>query len=113
MPLAALVDDLLDRRGLTAQVTRNGVLKEWPSLVGPGIARAARAKDVSGATLFVEVASSPWLMELAGSKSELLKRVNAAVPEFPFQRIVFVLAERGVSSVASTFRRHAPQRKTP
>jgi len=52
-----------------------------------------KAKGLSDATLFVEVRTSAWLMELDMMKGEFLQRVNESLPETPIQRIVFVLAE--------------------
>ena len=97
VPLRVLIDDLLDRAGLRAQVARVGVIDRWQDIVGGAIAEATKAKAVSGGTLFVEVASSSWLMELNGMKLELLDRVNESTPEFPITRIVFVLREGGRS----------------
>jgi predicted nucleic acid-binding Zn ribbon protein len=69
------------------------VLDVWPELVGEHVARVTRARSVSDATLFVEVRTSAWLMELNMMKGEFLERVNARLPEAPLERIVFVLAE--------------------
>ena len=93
--LGSLVADLLDDTGLRAQVVRIGVLDSWASLVGPGIARGTRASGVTGEKLFVEVVSSPWLMELSGMKRQLLELVNKSVPEYPFTDIVFLIAAHG------------------
>lgn len=95
VPLSALIDDLLDQAGLRAQLARVGVIDRWEEVVGSGIAAATKATAVSGGTLFVEVTSSPWLMELNGMKRVLLERVNESAPDFPLTRIVFVLQEGG------------------
>jgi len=100
--VGALVADMLDRSGLRAQVDRIGVLDAWPSLVGPTIAAVARASGISNGTLFVEVSSSPWLMELNGKRHKLLKLVNRSVPDVPFSRIVFRLSGRGEASAATS-----------
>lgn len=72
-----------------------GVLDLWPEIVGPAIARVTEARGVQEATLFVEVRTSAWLMELNMMKAELLERVNERMSEAPLERIVFVLAETG------------------
>ena len=48
---------------------------------------------MSEATLFVEVRTSAWLMELNIMKGEFLARVNERLGDVPLERIVFVLAE--------------------
>ncbi len=91
--VADVVGSVLEKHGLKDQVRRMGVLELWPEIVGEHVARVTRARGVSDATLFVEVRTSAWLMELNMMKGEFLERVNARLPEAPLERIVFVLAE--------------------
>ena len=91
--LGDMLAGVLEERGLKDQVRRMEVLELWPELVGDHVARVTRAKGVSEATLFVEVRTSAWLMELNMMKGEFLQRVNERLPETPIERIVFVLAE--------------------
>lgn len=87
-----VLGELLQQHGLEEQVKRMEVLDLWAEVVGEHIAGVTRAKGVSDATLFVEVRSSGWLMELNMMKGELLGRVNERL-DAPLERIVFVLAE--------------------
>ena len=91
--LSEMLDGVLEEHGVRDQVRRMEVLDLWPELEGEHVARVTRAKGVQDATLFVEVRTSAWLMELNMMKGEFLERVNAALPETPVERIVFVLAE--------------------
>ena len=91
--LGDMLAGVLEERGLKDQVRRMEVLELWPELVGDHVARVTRAKGVSEATLFVEVRTSAWLMELNMMKGEFLQSVNERLPETPIERIVFVLAE--------------------
>jgi predicted nucleic acid-binding Zn ribbon protein len=75
------------------QVERMSVLDLWPELVGEHIAEVTKAKGVAGSTLFVEVRTSAWLMELNIMKREFLSKVNEGLEDAPLERIVFVLAE--------------------
>jgi len=90
--VGSVLGALLQQHGLDEQVKRMEVLDLWAEVVGEHIAGVTRAKGVSDATLFVEVRSSGWLMELNMMKGELLGRVNERL-EVPVERIVFVLAE--------------------
>ena len=84
---------VLEKHGVKDQVERMSVLELWPELVGEHVASVTTAKGVSGATLFVEVRTSAWLMELNIMKGDFLARVNEHLGDVPLERIVFKLAE--------------------
>src|SRR3989442_542775 len=52
-----------------------------PSIVGPDVARRARASAMSGGTLEILVDNSPWLHELTLRSDDLLRRVRERFPE--------------------------------
>jgi predicted nucleic acid-binding Zn ribbon protein len=89
-----LVERFLEGRGVAEQVRRQSVLEEWPALVGDAIAAVTHARSISAGALFVEVRSSPWLMELEMMKGDILRRVNAGREDAQIERIVFVLGEQ-------------------
>jgi predicted nucleic acid-binding Zn ribbon protein len=93
LKLDKVLESVLAQHGLQDQVKRMEVLDLWAEIVGEHVAAVTRAKGVSDATLFVEVRTSAWLMELNMMKGDFLGRVNARLPETPLERIVFVLAE--------------------
>ena len=95
VPLADVLGNVLEKRGLQDQVKQMGVVELWPELVGPHVAAATRAKVVMEGALVVEVRTSAWLSELNMMKGDFLRRVNERLPETPLERIVFVLAETG------------------
>ncbi len=89
-----LLDDILATRGLGTQIRRIGALHVWSDAVGEKIAGVTVAKTVVASTLFVEVRSSAWLMELSLLKEALLERVNAELGgEGTIDRIVLTLME--------------------
>jgi predicted nucleic acid-binding Zn ribbon protein len=90
--IGSLIEGLLRSRGLAEGVERASVVPEWPDLVGPQIARVATPVGFDRATLFVEVRSSAWLMELEMMERRILARVNADRRCGKFERIVFRLA---------------------
>ena len=83
----------LKKKGLQDVVSRAGVVDQWEERVGGAIAGVTRARGIRGGTLFVEVRSSAWLMELNLMKEEILRRINEGREEAPMETIVFVLAE--------------------
>ena len=89
-----VVERFLEGAGVAEQVRRQGVLERWPGLVGEAIAAVTEARSLSVGTLFVEVRSSPWLMELEMMKAEILRRLNAGREDALIERIVFVLANK-------------------
>jgi predicted nucleic acid-binding Zn ribbon protein len=89
----SVLERVLEKHGVREQVQRMGVLDLWPDIVGEHLGRVTRAKGVSDATLYVEVRSSAWLMELNMMRGEFLQRVNERMVQVPLKRIVFVLAE--------------------
>jgi predicted nucleic acid-binding Zn ribbon protein len=89
----SVLSAVLEKHGVKKQVERMSVLDLWPELVGEHIAEVTKAKGVSDSTLFVEVRTSAWLMELNIMKREFLSKVNEGLEDAPLERIVFVLAE--------------------
>jgi predicted nucleic acid-binding Zn ribbon protein len=77
------------------QVARASILDEWPERVGARIAEVTRPRSLADATLFVEVRSSAWLMELNMMKGEILTRLNRGHEDAPLEKLVFVLSEEG------------------
>ena len=90
----SVVERFLEGAGVAEQVKRQGVLETWPVLVGEAIAEVTEARSISVDTLFVEVRSSPWLMELEMMKTEILQRLNAGRKDARIERIVFVLGDK-------------------
>jgi predicted nucleic acid-binding Zn ribbon protein len=84
---------VLEKHGVKEQVERMSVLELWPEIVGEHVANVTTAKGVTGATLFVEVRTSAWLMELNIMKGDFLEKVNKHLVDVPIERIVFLLAE--------------------
>jgi predicted nucleic acid-binding Zn ribbon protein len=91
--IGELLESFLERQGVRKQVQRASVLEEWSDRVGERIAAVTRARSIAEATLFVEVRSSAWLMELNMMKGDILRRVNRGHEDAPLEKLVFVLAE--------------------
>lgn len=91
--VGGLVESVLQDRGLSEGVERASVISEWADLVGARIADVAAPVGFDRATLFVEVRSSAWLMELEMMEHRILARLNADRKRGKFDKIVFRLAE--------------------
>ena len=91
--VGSLVPSVLEQHGIKDQIKRMTVLKLWPEIVGEHVAAVTQARSVSERTLFVEVRTSAWLMELNMMKADFLTEVNRHLEEVPLKRIIFVLGE--------------------
>ena len=89
----AVLADVLDKHGVSAQVARMEALELWADIVGEQVGNVTRARAVEDGTLIVEVRNSAWLMELNMMKGDFLRQVNERMEDAPMERIVFVLAE--------------------
>lgn len=92
--IGELLGSFLEKKGLREALDRVDAAEEWQERVGEAIGQVTQARGVSGSTLFVEVKSSAWLMELNLMKEEILARVNEGRTQGLIERIVFVLAEQ-------------------
>lgn len=90
-----VVDAFLSKGKVGRQIRRVGVLDEWEERVGERIAAVTRPRALSDAVLFVEVQTSPWLMELNMMREGILERLNEGREDVPIKRIVFVLMDGG------------------
>ncbi len=91
-PIGPVVAAVLRSRGLAEGVERASVVPQWPDLVGPEVARVAVPVGFDRGTLFVEVRSSAWLMELEMMERRILARLNEGRRRGRFDKIVFRLA---------------------
>lgn len=92
--LGRLIEGLLRTRGLAEGVERGAAISEWVEVVGEQIASVASPVGFDRETLFVEVSSSAWLMELQLMERRILAKLNAARRTGKFEKIVFRLADR-------------------
>lgn len=100
-PVGKLLSALLEARGLSETVERAGALACWDELVGPQIARVARPAGLRDGTLFVEVRSAAWSMELNMMRRRLLERLNEGRERGRIERLVFLQADRERRRAAS------------
>jgi predicted nucleic acid-binding Zn ribbon protein len=76
-PLAQALASYLASSGLAARVEQAAVIPEWATLVGPQIAAVTEPLLITAdGTMFVAVASSPWMAELSLMERQLLSALN-------------------------------------
>jgi predicted nucleic acid-binding Zn ribbon protein len=91
--VGGLIETMFARLGIAGKVERASVVADWEDLVGSPIARVARPVRVQGETLFVEVESASWRMELSMMRPQLMRKLNAGKRQGRIERIVFVQAD--------------------
>ncbi len=91
--VGGLVGTVLARMGIAEQVERAEVIANWEYLVGPHIARISRPVRIRGETLFVEVESAAWRMELSMLRPRLIRKLNAGRGKGRIEKIVFLQAD--------------------
>ena len=91
--VGTLVEATLAKLGIAERVERAGAVANWPELVGERIAQVARPAGISHSTLFVEVDSASWRMELNMLRPELLAKLNAGRDGASIEKIVFVQSD--------------------
>ena len=91
--VGGLIETMFARLGIAEKVERASVVANWEDLVGSHIARVARPVRVQGETLFVEVESASWRMELSMMRPQLMRKLNAGKRQGRIERIVFVQAD--------------------
>jgi predicted nucleic acid-binding Zn ribbon protein len=67
----------LAKSGLATRLAQAQVIPEWPRLVGPQIAAVTAPESVTpDGTLFVRVATSPWMTELQLMAPQIMAAIN-------------------------------------
>ncbi|MFI5249593.1 MAG: DciA family protein [Gemmatimonadales bacterium] len=86
--LGAAITDYLRQSGLAERVSQAGVIPEWPQLVGPQVAAVTQPLCVTAdGTLFVAVATNPWMAELSLMERQLLAVINVVPGRAPVKKI--------------------------
>jgi predicted nucleic acid-binding Zn ribbon protein len=82
--ISDVLADYLKRAGLADRVAQAAIVPEWPRLVGEQIAAVTQPLMITAdGTLFVAVASNPWMAELSLMEPQLLSALNKADGDRP------------------------------
>jgi predicted nucleic acid-binding Zn ribbon protein len=78
MALGEALRSYLAKAGLGKRLAQAQVIPEWPRLVGPQIAAVTEPDSVTpDGTLFVRVATNPWMHELQLMAPQIMAALNA------------------------------------
>ncbi|PON18802.1 hypothetical protein C2W62_06020 [Candidatus Entotheonella serta] len=102
-PLAPLLTQTLERRGLGRVVLLSRLQQHWPEIVGPQLAKVAQPDGVRSRVLFISVADAVWLQQLKFYQSRVLQNIRRVLGDMPIHRLHCTLA----ASVAASARPNA------
>ncbi len=91
-PLASLLSQTLERRGLGRVVLLSRLYQHWSEIVGPQLAKVAQPEGVRSRVLFITVADAIWLQQLKFYQSQLLQNIRKVLGDVPIQRLHCTLA---------------------
>ena len=75
--LGDVMGEMLSTAGISARIAQASIIPEWPTLVGPQIAKVTEPLSITRqGTLFVAVTTNAWMTELSLMEPALLRRLN-------------------------------------
>lgn len=77
--IGKLVVDFLRESGLEKPLIERQLVEQWPSIMGPVVARMTRSVEVEDGVLRVKLSSASLRATLFEQRFELVKRVNDAM----------------------------------
>lgn len=90
--LGDVLAEVMRSSGIAARVEQAGIIPEWSSLVGAAIARVTDPQSIAAdGTLFVQVTTNAWMMELSLMEPELLRALNAKPGRIAVKKIRWLL----------------------
>ena len=90
-----VIGDVLAKSGIADRIAQAQVIPDWPSIVGPQIARVTEPLSVTPqGTLFVAVTTNAWMTELSLMEPELLRRLNQRAGRLSIRKIRWQLKGR-------------------
>jgi predicted nucleic acid-binding Zn ribbon protein len=103
-PLAPLLTQTLERRGLGRVVLLSRLQRHWPEIVGPQLAKVAQPEGVRSRVLFISVADAVWLQQLKFYQSQVLQNMRRVLGDIPIHRLHCTLARPARSARSSEAR---------
>ncbi len=87
--IAAIIDEAMDRAGLTDTLNEQRAASAWADVVGPSINRYTTRRYVDHGVLHVYMTSAPLKNELGFARTRLIEAINRQVGAETVTEIVF------------------------
>ena len=86
--IAAIINEAIDRAGLTDSLNEQRAAAAWAEIVGPGINRYTSRRYVDHGVLHVYLTSAPLKNELSFALTDLAAAINNAIGADTVKEIV-------------------------
>lgn len=86
--IAAIINEAIDRAGLTDSLNEQRAAAAWAEIVGPGINRYTSRRYVDHGVLHVYLTSAPLKNELSFALTDLAAAINKAIGADTVKEIV-------------------------
>ncbi len=90
--LSGVLSRVFHQLGLDAEFEGWRAVEDWPTLVGPRMARHTRAVAFREGTLRVEVDGSAWMHELSFLKREMIRRIGQHLGSDRVRDVRFIIS---------------------
>lgn len=90
-PLAQILNQVLESRGLSARIKQHALFEQWEEIVGPTLADKTQPMKIQGKFLYIGVEHPAWIQELQFMKPKLLEKIQGHCPETTISDLRFVL----------------------
>jgi len=94
-PMARVLARVLRQAGLEDELQGWQAVQDWDDVVGPRLARHARAKSFRDGVLSVEVDGSTWMHEMGFLKRDLIRKLNERLGNALVRELRFSVARGG------------------
>ena len=91
-PLAPLLRQTLERRGLARVLLLSRMQQHWAEIVGPQLAKVSWPEGVRSRVLFISVIDAVWLQQLKFYQSQVLQNMRRVLGDIPVYRLHCALA---------------------
>ncbi|MBQ9636278.1 MAG: DUF721 domain-containing protein [Prevotella sp.] len=78
-PLSEVLQQLLRAEGLETPLNEKRLIDAWDEVVGPTVVKYTTGKFIKNQTLFVKIQNPALRQDLSMMRSQLVRRLNAAV----------------------------------
>src|ERR1051325_3783414 len=97
--LASTLESVVERFGLASMLLEQRLQRDWPDIVGEGVAAHTRPDAIRFKKLYLIAENSIWLQQLTFLKPSLLEKITAAAGKPVVVDIVLRVGEVGTSRV--------------
>ena len=94
--MARVLERVLRQTGLETELKGWQAVRDWDDIVGPRLARHAKAVGFRDGTLRVEVEGSAWMHEMGFLRRDLIRSLNERLGDALVRDLRFTVARGGI-----------------